>query len=73
MKLKMSSEMMHQWIKVIIPIRDIPLLCALCQVCGSYFTEKVPFDASVGKAKLSTSSLPRWGCVTPKEFEGIPV
>ena len=65
-----SDGMIHQWIYVIIPVGKYndPCFAAFCKGCRSYFTEKIPRNLAL--PKLSSSSLPRYGCVLPDD---VPV
>ena len=79
-----KSGMIHQWIYVIIPVQrahetghqvvpaTFPLFCAFCKVCRTYFTESVSFVNGAYGSTLSSSSLPKYGCVLPDDVP-IPV
>jgi hypothetical protein len=66
-----KSGMIHQWIYVIVPVGQgmMPTFTAFCKVCRSYFAERIKFSEG-GRAILSKSSLPRYGCEPPDD---IPV
>lgn len=62
----MASDIIHQWIYVIIPIAkysgtSVPLFSAFCKGCRDYFTEELEFDTS-GSPIQSKGNLPKYGC-----------
>lgn len=66
-----TSGLIHQWIYVIIPVgpANDPYFTAFCKGCRWYFSERV-LTAYNGEAKLSRSSLPKYGCQPPDD---VPV
>lgn len=74
-----NDGMIHQWIYVIIPVSHgnndytYPLFTAFCKVCRTYFTEPMlysSYGSNHMEGILSSSSLPRYGCVPPDD---VPV
>lgn len=69
----MPDATIHNWIYVIIPVDStyinrgtnhlgsVPLFSAFCKQCRSYFTEAMTVG-EYGEPRLSTGSLPRYGC-----------
>jgi hypothetical protein len=64
-----KSGMIHQWIYVIIPVgsQNVPYFTAFCKVCRKYFAEKISYSEGVN-GKISSSSLPRYGCEPPDDI-----
>lgn len=66
-----NSQMLHQWVYVVIPatIEMLPLFAAYCKSCRTYYTEylPIPYAKYPGASNTALSAVPKYGCTLPTD------